>query len=156
MFLCYLYAGLSDIQNINRILMVDQLIFYLMIYKWSSSLHLPINYSRSKSLLCIVKNTYLMLGSRQERLKGCVKSTKTSSDLPTKRLFSLFAAVAVNSNDSDRQQVSLYLVNICRYFLLPKIETMALTFKFIQLKENEWILHWSANITAVTPEMAMS
>ena len=104
---CYMYVGLSDIQNINRIFMIDQLIFYLMIYKWSSSLHLPINYSRSKSLLCIVKITYLMLGSSQKRLKDCVKSTKTSSDLPTKRLFSLFTAVAVNSNDSDRKQVSL-------------------------------------------------
>ena len=54
MFLRYMYAGLSDIQNINRIFMLDQLIFYLMIYKWSSSLHLPINYSRSKSFLCTV------------------------------------------------------------------------------------------------------
>ena len=79
-----------------------------------------------------------MLGSRQERLKGFVTNTKTSLDLPTKRLFSLFAAVAVNSNDSDRQQVSLAVSGkavsgICRYFLLPKIEAMALTFKFFLL-----------------------
>ena len=57
-----------------------------------------------------------MLGSRQERLKGFVTNTKTSLDLPTKRLFSLFAAVAVNSNDSDRQQVSLYLANTTVFY----------------------------------------